>query len=82
MHNSVIQVYAIQLLLCTGSTNTRKELSQGVLLCQGSQQALFLPDLDFPADEEHVILGDTTQSCARRLKPWAPHACWGMAHRQ
>lgn len=47
-----------------------------------SQQALFIPVLNFPADEEQVILGDTTQSCACKLKSWAPHACWEAAHRR
>lgn len=47
-----------------------------------SQKALFIPILNFPADEEQVILGDTTQSCACKLKSWAPHACWEVTHWQ
>lgn len=59
----------------------KKNWYQGTLLCQGFRQVLFIPVLNFPADEEHVILGDTSQSCACKLKSWAPRACWEAAHR-
>lgn len=59
----------------------KKNWYQGTLLCQGFWQVLFIPVLNFPADEEHIILGDTTQSCACKLKSWALHACWEAAHR-